>query len=438
MERETASILSVAARVPPFALAAETVDRACGRSPGPGGRRFAAYDEDALTLAYEAADRCLDGVDRSSIRALYVASTTWPRASAAQAERIAAWLDLSECVEVSTFGGSLRCGAAALRVALSSPVRPSLVLAADRLTSAPGSEQETSLGDAAAAVLVGEGEGIARIPAWTSRADVTEWSSADARFVTTHAARLAALVPREGCIRAGVSAPGLRAANAAAGALRISTTLGAMDKVGFCAAAHPLLVLVELLEAASTGERLLWAAVGDGVESAMLDVLRAPAKKSLAGDLSKVRPVTAYGTWLASRAFFDDPAQQQVFASPAMEKRDEEHLLRLHGTRCGACGATHTLPAPVCARCGASEGLSRVPLSREGKVFTFTHEHYVPTPTPPVTMAVIDLDGGGRILVQVADALPDEVKTGAPVRLVPRRLHMGGGVPNYYWKAVLA
>ncbi|MEK7867165.1 MAG: OB-fold domain-containing protein [Planctomycetota bacterium] len=438
MERETASILAVAARVPPFALAAEVVDRAYGRPPGSGGRRLAAYDEDALTLAYEAADRCLRGFDRSLLRALYVASTSWPRAAAAQAERIAAWLDLPESVEVSTFAGSLRCGASALRLALSSPSRPALVVAADRLTSPPGSEQEASLGDAAAAVLVGDGEGIARVGNWTSRADVTEWASADVRFVTTQAARLAGSVPREGCVRAGVSAPGIRAARAAAGALRIPSTIGAMDKVGFCGAAHPLLALVELIEGASAGERLLWAAVGDGVEGATLEVVRPPSDPTLAHGLARVRPLTAYGTWLASRTFFDDPAQQRVFASPAMEKRDEEHLLRLHGTRCAACRATHTLPSPVCADCGAVEGLSRMSLSREGKVFTFTHEHYVPTPTPPVTMAVVDLEGGGRILVQVADALPDEVRTGARVRLVPRRLHMGGGVPNYYWKAVLA
>ncbi len=449
MDGTRATIIAVAARVPPFALAAETVDRAYGRPPGPGGRRFAAYDEDALTLAYEAAERCLrghdlrgpeggGGFDRSRVRALFVASTSWPRVAAAQADRIAAWLDLPESVEVATFGGSLRCGAAALRVALSSPTRPALVVAADRLTSPPGSEQEASLGDAAAAVLVGDGDGIARVCNWTSRADVTEWSSTDARFVTTHAARLASSVPREGCVRAAISAPGMRAAKAASAALRIPASTGAMDKVGFCGAAHPLLALVELLEGASAGERLLWAAVGDGVEGATLEVMRPTGEKTLAGDLAKARPVTAYGTWLASRTFFDDPAQQRVFASAAMEKRDEEHLLRLHGTRCAACGATHTLPAPVCARCGAFEGAARIPLARAGRVFTFTHEHYVPTPTPPVTMAVVDLDGGGRILVQVADALSDEVKTGARVRLVPRRLHMGGGVPNYYWKAVLA
>lgn len=432
------SILSVAARVPPFALAADTVDRAYGRPPGTGGRRFAAYDEDVLTLACEAADRCLRGHDRSRVRALFVASTSWPRAAAAQADRIAAWLDLPASVEVSTFGGSLRCGAGALRLALSASPRPALVVAADRMTAPPGSEQEASLGDGAAAVLVGDGDGLARVSSWTSRADVTEWSSADARFVTAQAGALASSLPRDGCARAALSAPGTRAAKAAAGALKVPTSIGAMDRIGFCGAAHPLLALVELLEGAAPGERLLWACVGDGLEGATLDVTRAAGDRTLAADLERARPVTAYGTWLSTRTFFDDPAQQRVFSSVAMEKRDEEYLLRLHGTRCGACGATHTLPAPVCDRCGAFEGLSRVPLARTGRVITFTHEYYVPTPTPPVTMAIVDLDGGGRILVQVADAVPDQVKTGTQVRLVPRRLHMGGGLPNYYWKAILA
>jgi 3-hydroxy-3-methylglutaryl CoA synthase len=106
MPEEAAAILAVAARVPPFTLAAETVDRAYGRPPGRGGRRFAAYDEDALTLAAAAGERCLEGFDRSTLKALYVASTTWPRAAAAQAERLAMALDLPDTVEVATFGGS--------------------------------------------------------------------------------------------------------------------------------------------------------------------------------------------------------------------------------------------------------------------------------------------------------------------------------------------
>ena len=48
---------------------------------------------------------------------------------------------------------------------------------------------------------------------------------------------------------------------------------------------------------------------------------------------------------------------------------------------------------------------------------------------------VVDLDGGGRMYVQMTDCTADEVKIGAPVELTYRRLHAGGENYNYFWKA---
>ena len=50
-------------------------------------------------------------------------------------------------------------------------------------------------------------------------------------------------------------------------------------------------------------------------------------------------------------------------------------------------------------------------------------------------MAVIDLEGGGRLYLQVADAADGEVKIGTAVELTFRRLHEAGGNRNYFWKA---
>jgi uncharacterized OB-fold protein len=50
-------------------------------------------------------------------------------------------------------------------------------------------------------------------------------------------------------------------------------------------------------------------------------------------------------------------------------------------------------------------------------------------------MAVVDLDGGGRVYLQVTDAAADAVQVGTRVALSYRRLHAGGGTYNYYWKA---
>ncbi|KAF0240713.1 MAG: hypothetical protein FD180_4796, partial [Planctomycetota bacterium] len=242
--------------------------------------------------------------------------------------------------------------------------------------------------------------------------------------------------PREGCSRAAIAAPGARVARAASQKLGLPCTDAAMDRIGFCGAAHPLLALAEATEEARLGEPVLWAACTEGLDAAVLHVTGQAGGKSFAEGLERVTPVAEYGKWLASRRFFETEASREVFRSLAMEHRDEEHLLRLHAAKCSACGRLDALPAPSCPACGEPRGTARVPLRRTGTVFTFTHESYVPTPWPPVTMAVVDLDGGGRILVPAADISPEAVRIGLRVRLVLRRLHMGGGVPNYYWKAV--
>jgi uncharacterized OB-fold protein len=51
-------------------------------------------------------------------------------------------------------------------------------------------------------------------------------------------------------------------------------------------------------------------------------------------------------------------------------------------------------------------------------------------------MAVVDLDGGGRFYGQVVPSATVEI--GTRVRLVPRRLHDGGGAAQYFWKITRA
>jgi uncharacterized OB-fold protein len=64
-------------------------------------------------------------------------------------------------------------------------------------------------------------------------------------------------------------------------------------------------------------------------------------------------------------------------------------------------------------------------------VFTHTTDYVYPL-GGPIAMAVVELDGGGRFYGQVIDGL--SVELGDPVTLVLRRLHLGGGVPQYFWK----
>jgi uncharacterized OB-fold protein len=80
--------------------------------------------------------------------------------------------------------------------------------------------------------------------------------------------------------------------------------------------------------------------------------------------------------------------------------------------------------------------MTRIGLSdMAGKVATYTVDRLAFSPSPPVINAVVDFDGGGRYMLEVADAAPDEVDIGTALELTFRRLYTAAGVHNYFWKA---
>jgi uncharacterized OB-fold protein len=70
-----------------------------------------------------------------------------------------------------------------------------------------------------------------------------------------------------------------------------------------------------------------------------------------------------------------------------------------------------------------------------GAVATFTIDHLVYSPSPPVVVAVVDFDGGGRLSCELTDAAADRVAIGDRVQMTFRRVMTAGGIHNYSWKA---
>jgi uncharacterized OB-fold protein len=65
-------------------------------------------------------------------------------------------------------------------------------------------------------------------------------------------------------------------------------------------------------------------------------------------------------------------------------------------------------------------------------VVTYTRDHVYPG-GDVTTMAVLQLDDGSRFYCQAT--MGDDLEIDQRVRLVPRRLHAGGGAVQYFWKA---
>ena len=64
-----------------------------------------------------------------------------------------------------------------------------------------------------------------------------------------------------------------------------------------------------------------------------------------------------------------------------------------------------------------------------------TFDYFAGSPDPPQVVTMIEVEGGARILLQMTDVDPKEIKLDLPVEFVFRKIHEFGGTPNYFWKA---
>jgi 3-hydroxy-3-methylglutaryl CoA synthase/uncharacterized OB-fold protein len=434
------------------------------RVPG-GVRTVAGLDEDALTMAVDAVLACLVDDDATRYDALHFASTSAPYLEKQCASVVATAADLRRDVAVADFGGSVRAGLAALRAAIdgvrAGSTTAALVVAADVRIAEPESELEPLLGDGAAAVAVGAESVIAEL---VSAASVSEeftylWRTdeqrtvraSEPRFGMTYgyvrdvsdaltAALRRAELPLSRIAKVALGAPDPRAAGEAAKragfeARQVETSLVA--EAGILGSAEPLALLSRSLEQASPGDFLVLGAYGEGADVVVLratDRLPSARPRPLADRLARGLPLASYERYLRARAVLPADVPGELVTSMT-EWKELRQDIRLYGSRCQACGLVQYPQARVCLGCRAQEKLVDHKLGKRGTVFTFTIDHLAPVAEHPMPMAVIDLETGGRLYLQVTDAGDGDVKVGTPVELTFRRLHEAGGNRNYFWKA---
>jgi hydroxymethylglutaryl-CoA synthase len=124
------------------------------------------------------------------------------------------------------------------------------------------------------------------------------------------------------------------------------------------------------------------------------------------------------------------PPESALFA------RGAEEMLQLLGARCEDCGTVNTPPSihPHCIACGGPK-LEPVALAREGTVHTYVVNYTMPAPfEAPLPIAVVDLDDGARVMLQVDDD-GSSIAIGTRVELVLRKYAHERGVPVYGYKA---
>jgi len=459
-------IMSYGAYIPFYRLNGETVRQVWGGG-AKGERAVANADEDSLTLGVEAARVCLQGIDKSTVDALYFASTTAPYKEKQSASIIAAALDLCEDILATDFGGSLRCGTIALQLALdavkSGSVDKVLVVASDCRIPPPNSDLELVFGDGAVALLIGRDAPIQIegsfhtssefIDIWRLEYDKfpKRWED---RFITEEgyvphiqkailallrAQNLAIKDVEKACFYAP-DARGHRNMGRVLG-LDISQVQEPLfDNVGNTGAAFALMILVGALDNAKTGDRILLANYGDGADASIIRVTGdiRNNRGGLRRSLDSKAMIDNYGKYVKFRSLmeFEQTPEYTPRTSLSHIWRDRKWVYRFHGHKCQKCGKIQFPLQKYCMFCQADEKfLDEVSLSdKTGTLFTFSIDDRVQVIDPPNVLATVNLEGGGRFFSQMTDRDVKNIKVGMPVELTFRRIHDALGVHNYFWK----
>ncbi len=122
--------------------------------------------------------------------------------------------------------------------------------------------------------------------------------------------------------------------------------------------------------------------------------------------------------------------------------REIPRRYRLEAGKCAKCGKIFMPPRLVCDACGSRQ-FAKTTLQDTGVIHTFAVVRTPPagfTGQAPYVLAVVELDGGPKLTMQIADCAPEDAHIGDRIRVAFRKITESGnaGVICYGYKGVLA
>lgn len=442
-----------------------------------GERAMASWDEDAVTMAVEAARNCLGSTERSDLSTLIFASTSAPFADRQNAGIVKEALNLDDSLLTLDIGGSQKGGTGALIQALRTAGSggQTLVAASEMRRARPASEDELVNGDAAAAILVGDGDGVARfVDSFSVSADFvdhfrTEGTDFDygweGRWVREEGHAKLAGAALSGLLKAqdlagsdiaqlvvGIPAKGAGAALARKAGIAAEAVVDDLSAdLGYAGCAHPLLMLIRALETAKPGDRIVVLGFGQGADAILFEATPAiadlAATSGLTFALGRSRKENNYLKYLAfaGNLNLELGKRAELENKPVLTAlyRNRKTVLGLVGGRCPKTGTVQYPRSEI----GVSQSDAAIgsqedyPLAdKPAKILTFTADSLTYTPDPPNYYGMIEFEGGGRMLAEFADPDPEGIHVGAPVRMVFRVKARDERTSyiKYFWKAVPA
>ena len=443
---------------------------------GRGERAIAGWDEDSITMAVEAARDCLARRGRDGIGQVFLASTTLPFQDRQNAGVVAEALHIAGATGTLDVAGSQRAGTSAL-IAACQVARggggPVLVTSAEKRRTKAASPLELTTGDGAAAVLVGDGDGVAKLigHATCSTDFVDHYRGQDERFDYVWEERW---VRDEGFMKIVPQAVGhaLSAAGLDAGAIdhfcfpspmrrggsSVARALGLAERslrdnlqgtCGEAGAAHPLVMLAHVLEDAAPGERILVVGFGQGCDALVFEATAALAEarpeRGISGYLKRRRADTNYHRYLCVN---DLVALEHGLRSETDRQtglttlyRNRKMALGLLGGKCSKCGTVQFPKSNVCVNpnCHAADTQEDHPFSdMQATMRSYTADRLTYSVAPPAYYGMVQFEEGGRAMIDFTDIDADaKLGIGAPMRMVFRvkDYDTRRGFRRYFWKA---
>jgi hydroxymethylglutaryl-CoA synthase len=443
-----------------------------------GERSTCGHDEDAITLAVDAARDCLGMIGGESIGRVLLSTTSAPFADRVNAGIVASALELDPSAARIDVTGSWRSGLTALITAFDATLgtdRASLCVGADRRRTPVGGSQEMLAGHGAAAVVVSKGGSIARIVGHASISTefVDHYRAADSAYdylgeerwvreegylkilpdVITRLLKGIGLTERDvGILCVASPLSGIDRAVARAVGINEECLVDPLfEQVGHTGAAHPLLLLTYALDSASPGDRILVCAFGQGGEAILFEATdELPAYRSRKGQSATKwigrRAICSYHRYLALNDLLaverGPRAEADRGTSLSALYRERKLLFSLGGGECSKCGTRQIPRSRICVNPGCTAFDTQSPVSfanTMGRVASWSADHLTFTPDPPAYYGMIDFDGGGRLMMDFADVGANEIAVGARARVVFRVKDRDPlrGFTRYFWKATL-
>ncbi len=461
----TRGIRSIGAHIPARRLDRAEIAATFGKGGGRGTRAVASFDEDTTTMAVEACRAGAVCAGDPQLMALWFATTDPAYVDKTNASAIHAALGVRRQCPALDFGGGLRSGIGALNAALRA-TGDIVVVASDRRSGLPTSTDESTGGDGAGAVRIGDAADGPLLAEFVTDASATEeildrwrtpgddrsraWEErfAESTYVDLAVEAFGRALDRADFTAADVDvliATGMhgRALGRATKKLGVEVVADNLDvTVGNTGVAQPFVTLAAVLESAEPGQTIAMVHLADGCDVIVLRTTEhladwVPAR-SIAGQVANGSPVT-YGQFLAWRRVVEleppnRPGPARVSASAAQRRQDWK--FRFTASRDRETGMLHLPPARVSEKGGSVDDMDAVVMADvPGTIAAVTIDRLAYSPSPPVVFAVVDFDGGGRAPLEMTDVSdPGAVQTGDRVEPTFRRLSTADGIHNYFWK----